>query len=63
MIAIVQIGNETVLNVENAHCYWFEDNITESELKQEIGALQDMYDTVLLQVPCPSHIRETRMII
>lgn len=63
MIAIVQIGNEPALKIENAHCYWFEENITEFELKQEINALQDMYDTVLLQIPCPSHIRETRMII
>ena len=70
-LAIIQIGNVEASNryIKNkikdceevgiiAHRYWFDTEITEPELIQEIQDLAPEYDGVIVQLPLPPHIRE-----
>ena len=69
-LAIIQVGDVEASNryVKNkikdceeigiiAHRYWFNENITENELIEEITDLQDYYDGIIVQLPLPPHIR------
>ena len=69
-LAIIQVGDVEASNryVKNklkdceevgiiGHRYWFDENITEDELVEEIKLLQDHYDGVIVQLPLPPHIR------
>ena len=71
-LAIIQVGNNEASNryVKNkikdcdevgitAHCYKFEEDITEIELDQELRNLCDFYDGVIVQLPLPQHIRSS----
>ena len=69
-LAIIQVGDVEASNryVKNklkdceevgivGHRYWFDENITEDELVEEIKLLQPHYDGVIVQLPLPPHIR------
>ena len=69
-LAIVQVGDVEASNryVRNkikdceevgiaAHRYWYDENITENELKKEIEDLSNTYDGLIVQLPLPQHIR------
>jgi methylenetetrahydrofolate dehydrogenase (NADP+)/methenyltetrahydrofolate cyclohydrolase len=71
-LAIIQVGDNEASNryVKNkikdcdevgitAHCYKFEEDITEIELDQELRNLCDFYDGVIVQLPLPQHIRSS----
>ena len=69
-LAIVHVGNVEASNryVRNkvkdcdevgilAHVYSFPENITETELVEEVRNLNDFYDGIIVQLPLPQHIR------
>ena len=71
-LAIVQVGNVEASNryVKNkvkdcqevgivAHIYHYEENITETELNDELKDLQEFYDGVIVQLPLHQHIRSS----
>lgn len=39
-------------------CYWFDEDITESELAEEYRELKKFYDRVVLPTKWPPHLRE-----
>lgn len=69
-LAIFQIGDIEASNryVQNkikdceevgiiAHRYWFNENISEVDLIEEIQLIQEHYDGLIVQLPLPPHIR------
>ena len=58
-LAIIQVGNNNYENVDiSAHVYGYPENITEFELVNELCHLQEFYDSFIIQLPLPPHIRQ-----
>lgn len=48
-------------NKKNIDCYWFNEDITETELIAEIKELKHFYEQVWLPTVWPPHIRERKV--
>lgn len=58
-LAIIQVGNNKCEEVNiSAHVYVYPENITEFELVNELCHLQEFYDSFIIQLPLPPHIRQ-----
>ena len=74
-LAIIQVGNIEASNryIKNkikdceevgiiAHHYWFDDEVTETKLIQEINDIALYYDGIIVQLPLPPHIRQQAVV-